>query len=272
MLLIVGLLGGCSKPSRASGYEIVKGKGIDVCEAYVKNLNSLKPTIPMQCYRKTNSDFKDFSKPKLNRLDFSKGIMDRLDDFFWERDANPIYYVYNKKIWQGSDAQYEKAKKGYLNDRQGRFWIGHFVTDIDIDNDGKIDKVYLDQTCGSTYGSLMLILKDDLSDIDYKKSEIVLRHPSRKNWGVGVFQPVKQGDWGVSGTLEELKHWPAVDAMHSAYYDIFKFKNKSYFDLWWRNHPNYKGHPSYKVGRLHVYLAEENSINEVCTLKFNIDN
>ena len=40
MLVIIGLLGGCSNESNAGSYQIVKGKGVEVCEAYTKNLNS----------------------------------------------------------------------------------------------------------------------------------------------------------------------------------------------------------------------------------------
>ena len=47
----------------AGDYALVVGKGIDVCEAYLKNLNSFPNDPPMVCERKVNPKFPEFSKP-----------------------------------------------------------------------------------------------------------------------------------------------------------------------------------------------------------------
>jgi hypothetical protein len=50
-------------PALAGRYELIKGKGVEVCEAYGENLNSFNPSTPMLCERPVNPDFKNFAKP-----------------------------------------------------------------------------------------------------------------------------------------------------------------------------------------------------------------
>ncbi len=47
----------------AGDYVLMLGKGIEVCEAYLKNLNSFPDDPPMVCERKVNPKFSEFSKP-----------------------------------------------------------------------------------------------------------------------------------------------------------------------------------------------------------------
>lgn len=54
--------------AHAGRYELIKGKGVEVCEAYEKNLNSFSPSTPMLCERQVNRDFKDFAKPMWEKL------------------------------------------------------------------------------------------------------------------------------------------------------------------------------------------------------------
>ncbi len=53
----------------AGDYVLVLGKGIEVCEAYLKNLNSFPNDPPMVCERKVNPKFPEFSKPTWQPLD-----------------------------------------------------------------------------------------------------------------------------------------------------------------------------------------------------------
>ncbi len=53
----------------AGEYVLVLGKGIEVCEAYLKNLNSFPDDPPMVCERKVNPKFPEFSKPVWQPLD-----------------------------------------------------------------------------------------------------------------------------------------------------------------------------------------------------------
>src|SRR5438105_7928248 len=51
-------------PVLAGRYELEKGKGVEVCEAYLENLNSFKPNGAFGCARPVNKDFPDFGKPR----------------------------------------------------------------------------------------------------------------------------------------------------------------------------------------------------------------
>lgn len=53
----------------AGDYVLAVGKGIEVCEAYLKNLNSFPDDPPMVCERKVNPKFPQFRKPVWQPLD-----------------------------------------------------------------------------------------------------------------------------------------------------------------------------------------------------------
>ncbi len=58
----------------AGDYVLMLGKGIEVCEAYLKNLNSFPDDPPMVCERKVNPEFPEFSKPAWQPLDALKNL------------------------------------------------------------------------------------------------------------------------------------------------------------------------------------------------------
>jgi hypothetical protein len=58
----------------AGEYVLMLGKGIEVCEAYLKNLNSFPDDPPMVCERKVNPKFQEFSKPVWQPLDALKNL------------------------------------------------------------------------------------------------------------------------------------------------------------------------------------------------------
>jgi hypothetical protein len=60
----------------AGEYVLVKGEGIEVCEAYRNNLNSFNPpnVFSMACQRKINPKFADFKKPDWQKLDLREII------------------------------------------------------------------------------------------------------------------------------------------------------------------------------------------------------
>lgn len=53
-------------------YIITKGKGVEVCEAYKKNLESFNEPKPMMCERKINPEFTDFEKPVWEKVDLEE--------------------------------------------------------------------------------------------------------------------------------------------------------------------------------------------------------
>lgn len=58
--------------SWAGEYVLEKGKGVEVCEVYKKNLESFNDPQPMMCERKINPEFKDFEKPVWEKVDLEE--------------------------------------------------------------------------------------------------------------------------------------------------------------------------------------------------------
>lgn len=269
-LMAIGLLSGCSKETVARGYELDKGKGEEVCEAYAENLRLLKPNKIQICHRRISPLLKDFSEPEFTRFyTDSKTIYPNIARFLWERDANPVYYYRpsNNEEWKGTPKQYKIAWKDYLATRKRRAGLGHKITSVDIDNDGELDEIYLDRACGN-YGSIMMVLTKDRNEIDKKKTELVMQHPSRKEARWPNYVDVKEGDWAATSFVGQ-GYMNAPDAIHHVFYDVFSYKDKTYFDQWWNRHVDFKGRSNHEAGRLRVFRIENDTRREICSYKFN---
>lgn len=59
-------------PVLAGEYDLIKGQGVEVCEAYKKNLESFNEPKPMQCDRKINPEFTDFGEPLWEKVDLEQ--------------------------------------------------------------------------------------------------------------------------------------------------------------------------------------------------------
>lgn len=259
--------------AQAGRYELEKGKGVEVCEAYGKSLAS--PPSATGYLRASHPSFPElsgFSKPKLERLDWQKrgGLMGKVDNFLWERDANPAHYLSEaqRRDWRGTPAQWARARPGYDDYRSHKVSVNYELTRLDIDNDGTVDNVYVDQPA-PPYGRLLLVLNADQTDLDYEKTKLVMVHPSRKEQGLGITRPVKKGDWGISPDAISRGYTLVEDSLHYAHYDLFRYKDKVYFDLWWSRHPDYKGKWDEEVGRLRVYTIDQQQTHEVCSYRFD---
>jgi len=72
-IVFVGTSFSFSEAVQAGRYELIKGKGVEVCEAYKKNLESFPDPYPtMACERKINPEFKDFEKPVWEKVDLEQ--------------------------------------------------------------------------------------------------------------------------------------------------------------------------------------------------------
>jgi hypothetical protein len=70
--ILVGLLVLANPLAHAGRYELIKGQGVEVCEAYEKNLNSFEPHEPMLCDRPVSPEVTDMQKPEWERLNFDQ--------------------------------------------------------------------------------------------------------------------------------------------------------------------------------------------------------
>jgi hypothetical protein len=227
------LLSFTSAPAVAGRYELVKGKGVEVCEAYKKNLNSFNYADPMNCTREIGPQQKDLSKPQWQTLDANENfaLVQTVDRFL-------------------QPPNYERVTEGYLENLKQRVANGGVVmslAEIDVNNDGKAEPVlrFNYGPCAPPgtkgwWGTPLLVLNDKHSAIDLEKSRAVL----------------------VNSSIDEKKD-PA-GAWTYAMYDVFTFKKKIYLDRW--------SDVQSATGFLHVFLAEKAQTKEVCTYKFHPDN
>ncbi len=267
-------------PAVAGRYELINGQGVEVCEAYEQNLNYREPRGPFQGQRPVNPGFKDFSKPDLkgsyedpspeNPRSYPEKTIDR---FLWERDANPVYW-YRGGIakWRGTPAEYEKAWKTFKFLKRGPGIQlpnrGDLVGEVDIDNDGTPDQVYLDRV-DDHMGAPLLVLNADRSDIDYERTRLVMQHPSHKEQGLGELRKLAPGE-RATAEAEQFGWTPVEDALHGASYDIFIYKNTTYFDLWWIYHPDYQGKLDLLAGKpLRVFVIENGQTRNICSYKYH---
>jgi len=128
----------------AGDYKMVLGKGIEVCEAYLKNLNSFPKAPPMVCERPLNPELKDFQKPEWKALDVGENFA---------------------------------LLKNNITDRQ----IKLSVTQLDVDLDGKLENVLRHEidTCDPANESLFatpggrefFVLNEEKTKIDVQKTK-----------------------------------------------------------------------------------------------------
>lgn len=160
----------------AGSYILVVGKGIEVCEAYLKNLNSFPNHPPMVCERPLNPKFTDFSKPVwrdlegLDHLDLLKQIWRSFDDLTVEQfEQSPLKDQWIASVWKPG------ATRG----------VAIRVVELDVDLDGVAESVlhyYEKGTCdpfnesqfATPYGSKFYILTPDRQSIDFEKTRLML--------------------------------------------------------------------------------------------------
>ena len=241
----------------ADEYVLVKGKCLDICVEYGKNLNSFGPKGGYMKYkRKINPVYKDFEKPDWLNWDPYAGLpgkkggeklfpedsnelFDEIDRFIWERDINPFAFLSDadKKNWRGTKEEYKKAWQAYQVNRQEQ--VSMPIGQLDIDNDGKMENIVYDKFYER---GIFLVLTEDRKHIDLKKTANILQHPPRKT----------DGAWKFSNDGRIINA-----GGHKDYYDAFIYKSKTYFD-WFEQECD----PI--VGRLHVFKIENQKTEEIC--------
>lgn len=184
--------------AHAGSYKLVKGKGVEVCEAYQKNLNSFDHSAPMSCEREINPDMKDFQKPGWKELEAwdNRELIMKIQKFL--EPANTT--IGNDYYWQ--------TLKRAINDRH----VVLSITTIDIDNDSKTEIVakYQDGVCqmAHRYGTPILVIDDKGKEVDRGKTFPLLQNESMDK------EKDPAGGWGY------------------AMYDVFRYKGNTYFDRW----------------------------------------
>ena len=265
-------------PVLAGQYELVKGKGVEVCEAYEKSLNSFQPNLPMVGGRPVSSnlgiDKPEWKSPEDGLAPNGVALAEtfqNFSEFLWERDVNPVRYSRSERWpqWEGTPVQMKEAHKYYRSSRgQVLTWSPPLLAEFDIDNDGNPEHVYFQHPARSMIGDLFAVLVADYKTVDRKKTERILPHPPFKKLGLGMVRPVKKGDWGIAPSDVKVGNTLVEDAASDLHYDFFFFKGKTYFDQWWESHPDFKGKSDIDAGLLRVFEPSPQGTQEICTYRF----
>lgn len=242
-------------PAIAGEYVLIKGKGVEVCEEYGKNLNSfnLHNKYVMACERKINPEFTDFKKPEWVVVDLweNRKILEKIARFLGER--HPIS---SKKVGKEPHYSYSDFQEweGQLRNMiEGKYAPTVEEVQIDIDNDVNKENIikYSDGNCpgGNYFGAALIVLNDNKSEIDIEKTKQLLQNPQ--------YYPKLPNELLSRG-------W------EFSMYDVFLYKGKSYFNRWSGNQaPGSKD----KIDILKVFVTETNkakkvSTKEICRYRF----
>jgi hypothetical protein len=223
-------------PVLAGQYELVKGKGVEVCEVYQKNLNASNPKQPMLCEREINPHFAELSKPEWKDVDIENN----------KRMLWSAFIVFHPKVARYietpiSEQDAERAVERSINLRSQTLK----KTQIDIDNDGKLEEVlrYQDGICGIAqfaYSTSLLVLQDGKPDVDREKSDLL-----------------QQNTWRDPKTGETMR---AIAEYVFNMYDVFFYKNTTYFD-------KADARPEERK-KLYVYRIAQNRTQAICEYRF----
>jgi len=210
---------------------LVKGKGVPVCEAHYKNLKELNFVEHMVCERDKNyPEQNGITRPKWKELDLkeNKELLKKIKKFLEGGDQFEKIKMYDDKD------EYESYLEELL-----RFGDTMFFTMVDIDNDGKQEKIilYNDGRCMDThvYSRALLVLDEVNNQVDVRKTEPLLQNTTDPRADIRS----KAGESNYQ------------------MYDVFFYKDQTYFDKW--NMRNWT---------LSVYIDSKGKTREVCNYKY----
>ncbi len=193
-LLAVSLLLLLVAPAHAGRYELIKGKGVEVCEAYGRNLNSFNPTEPMICERQIDPQLTQFERPEWKSLDI------------WEN--RNLFWSTRVALGETSGTMTPNVEE-WIKERSKMPSPKLYTAAIDIDNDGRIENVlmYKNGICGDAmfrYVTALLVQQDAEPQINLKKTKPL---------------------------LNALYRLPYQDDPSFKTYGVFRYKNIAYFDV-----------------------------------------
>jgi hypothetical protein len=183
-------------------YVFVKGKGVEVCEAYYKNLTAYRAE-EIACERKFRPELVDFKKPVWRNLDIAK-------------NKDLAIKIFKFTTWGDQfkvDPDLDKEK----NENRGHFNNAYMlIASVDIDNDSRPENVLLydDGGCvhaAHVYWKPLLVLNDEMDLVDAVRTKPLLPEP-------------------IIGDKNNIKNRVAV--LNYEIYDVFYYKDKVYYDRW----------------------------------------
>lgn len=267
----------CANSVLAGSYEIIQGKGVEVCEAYAKNLNSFNPSEPMLCERPVNSKFNDFSKPNWEKLtadQIAEINVDTIDRMLSMATPN------SEVLKQPKSERIRKAKELAASAHNDSWPLSVVRGSADLDNDGKLESYVKDihGNCDKRNPLPSAVLRPIGADaINTRLLEFLKNAQERKvdvrnkcESKTDILPTKKTNDIRGELTREQCK-MATMEGVTlkeplggSMYPDVFRYKNEWYLDMWTTE----RG-PSYVNGeRLHVFQYKNGNAAELCAFNF----
>ncbi len=230
--------------AHAGQYVLEKGKGVEVCEAYKKNLESFKLDYPMACERKINPEFKDFEKPEWEVIEpFGNGreLLRRV----------MRYHVWRRgQFAEGKDE--ESRLDHVVQSRKEHPWVDQSLmsrTHIDINNDGSKEDLLAFHFgfCGDT------------TVVPYPETNLfeIKKGPKQDEVMIATETSIEK--------LLRTKVSPGGGGLTIA--DLFRHKNKTYIDKYCLLKNIFTGCDDVDI--LTVFKIEKNITNEICRYKYH---
>jgi len=222
-----------------SQLKIVKGKGVETCEIYQKNLDALG-NPDLSCVRKISQEYEGIIKlPEWRKLDLweNRNLWAQVEKMSAGGVNNPKRMESKNSAWDNQQEIDNLAKKYQKNAEQYHEEVYEMsVADVDINNDGNPELVLRHQggLCGEPvhYKAIALfVLAEKGGVVDIQKSRPLFQDAWHNPWTKTLEQ---------SGTFK-----------NGSMYDVFIYKGATYFDKWDRS----------GVG-IYKYLGEETE--EIC--------
>ena len=240
--LVLGLLWLLMADLASAGdYEIIVGKGVELCEACLQNLlrQSAEEAV---CDRRYAPEL-GFGQPDWNVLDLEKDVE------LYKRVTNLVDR--GKEDFPKPDLGDPKERTAFLQmKRNTRTTLS--AANIDIDNDGRLDYVlkYQSGNCGRNfhgyypffYESALVVAVGDQRAIDYPKSDLLTQAPL------------------LEDTKAKYKDKWRIGVSNFRMYQVFTYKGLVYFDLW-----DGSGGPD--TNTLSIYEAKQGQARRVCQIR-----
>lgn len=240
-------------------HELAAGQGLAVCEAYLSRLRWGGDRLTL--VGKAPLDAVDFEQRSLSDEENGE-LLRSIREFLWTRDVNPARLVAVEELakWSGSPEQISKARSNFVNvvfpaAFEGAF--GSAIARIDIDNDGTVEPVL-----SARLAEKVLVLTEDERSVDVAKTEMVLEHLSRRDSGWPDVRPRRPDDRPLTQPFFALP-----DGYASTSYGVYTYEGRIYWDLWWRERPEYGPAASVSRGEIRVFSAEAGQSREICRIR-----
>lgn len=225
-------------------FSLIAGKGIDVCEAYLKRLQKTTFYDYPFCDRPEEDEIDDFAKLTRRPLNEAEiGVLfEPVSGFTWINDTDALAKVRAERQRLGLNAV-QSALPAAIREQRAALERGtrplffKFDPKVDLDNDGTPDDVVIwrspDEVCGPRFGATQflargrthILLLDGEGRFDATRTRSLFGYDGRtapgqrQNWTLVNREP-SDTVGGISGTTRPL----------SAMFGVFGFRGTTYVD------------------------------------------